>query len=132
MAWTTKLLVVTNRTADSDELFDLLSKRAEAGPIRVTLLVPQDQGSGEGVRLRAALDRLRAAGIEVEGMLGDTDPAVAVAETWDPRRWDEIIVVTLPAGISRWLGVDVPRRISRITDAPVTHLEAHEATLPTS
>lgn len=127
MGWTTRLLVVANRTADSDGLLQALQARAEKGPIKVTLIVPQDTDGGQGPRLLAALSRMRAAGIEAEGMLGDTDAVVAVQEVWNPRIYDEIIVSTLPAGVSRWLGFDVPRRIARLTDAPVTHLEATEA-----
>lgn len=129
MTSTLHLLVVANRTADSDELFNDLKARAARGPIAVTLLVPQDTQGGQGRRLRAALDRLHEAGIEAEGMLGDTDPAFAVRDAWDPREYDEIVVATLPVGVSRWLGIDLPHRIARITDAVVHHVEAHERTV---
>ena len=33
---------------------------------------------------------------------------------------DELILSTLPAGISRWLGMDLPKRLTRITDVPIT------------
>lgn len=126
MTPTMHLLVVANRTADSDELLATLRERAGRGPIAVTLLVPQDTHGGYGPRLRAALDRLHDAGIEAEGMLGDTDPISAVAEVWDPRRYDEILVCTLPTGVSRWLGIDLPHRVARMTDAVVHHIEATE------
>ena len=57
-------------------------------------------------------------------MLGDVDPACAVIEVWDPRRWDEIVVSTLPTGTSRWLQIDLPHRIARAVDAPVSHVES--------
>ena len=60
-------------------------------------------------------------------MLGDVDPACAVIEVWDPRRWDEILVSTLPNSTSRWLQIDLPHRIQRAIDAPVSHIEAHPA-----
>ena len=122
-----KLLVVANQTVDSDELYDALRERAEQGPLAVTLLVPQDQQTGLGHRVNAALDRLHGAGLEAEAMLGDVDPACAVIEVWDPRRWDEILVSTLPTGTSRWLQIDLPHRISRAVDAPVHHIESHTA-----
>jgi hypothetical protein len=121
----TKLLVVANQTVDSDELYQALHARAERGPLTVTLLVPQDAQGGLAHRVRAALDRLHAEGIEAEGMLGDVDPCCAVIEAWDPRRWDEVLVSTLPTGASRWLRIDLPRRIQRAIDAPVTHIECH-------
>ena len=125
----TRLLVVANRTADSEELYADLVARAEHGPISVLLLVPQDGYGGQGRRLNAALQRLQEAGIDARGMLGDTDPAVAVQEAWDPRTFDEIVVATLPVGMSRWLGFDLPHRIARLTDAAVHHVEAREATV---
>jgi hypothetical protein len=123
----TRLLVVANQTVDSDELYDDLRERAGRGPLAVTLLVPQDQQTGLGHRVNAALERLHAAGIEAEAMLGDVDPCCAVIEVWDPRRWDEVVVSTLPTGTSRWLQIDLPHRIARAVDAPVRHVECRPA-----
>jgi hypothetical protein len=44
---------------------------------------------------------LRESGVVVEGVVGDSDPMVAVQDVWDPRRFDEIVVATLPTGMSR-------------------------------
>jgi hypothetical protein len=126
MAGTTNLLVVANRTADSDELYTTLSDRAAQGPINVTLLVPQDSHGGMGRRLNAGLQRLHEAGIDAEGMLGDVDPAFAVQEVWDPEQYHEVYVSTLPPDQSHWLEVDLPARVERITKVPVHHVEAHE------
>jgi hypothetical protein len=122
-----RLLVVANRTADSEELFEELQRRAETQTISVTLLVPQDVYGGQGRRLNAALRRLHDAGIGAEGMLGDVDPVIAVQDAWSPERYDEIVVSTLPSGISRWLGLDLPSRITRLTGAEVSHVVATEA-----
>jgi hypothetical protein len=126
----TKLLVVANQTVDSDELFETLRDRAERGPVSITLIVPQDQQQGMAHRLTAALERLHRAGIEAEGMLGDVDPCVAVIEAWDPRRYDEVLVSTLPIGTSRWLQIDLPHRIARAVDAPVHHVVSRPARAP--
>ena len=123
----TKLLVVANQTVDSDELFETLRARAERAPVSITLIVPQDQQRGMAHRLTAALGRLHEAGIEAEGMLGDVDPCVAVIEAWDPRRYDEVLVSTLPSGTSRWLQIDLPHRIARAVDAPVHHVVSRPA-----
>lgn len=129
--WTTKLLVIANRTADSTELRETLLARAAEGPILVTLLAPATPepggGSGEQTtaeRLHRAVERLREAGIAVEGVLGDPDPVAAVHEIWDPRHFDEVIVATLPGTTSRWLAVDLPRRVQKLTDVPVKHIVA--------
>ncbi|CAA9532799.1 MAG: hypothetical protein AVDCRST_MAG67-4473 [uncultured Solirubrobacteraceae bacterium] len=125
MAWTTNLLVIANRTVDSDELLRVLRDRALSGSIHVTLVAPADAGRVPATRrLEHAVERLKAQGISVQGSVGAPDPLVAVEEVWDPRRFDEIIVATLPTDVSRWMALDLPRRIARLTDAKVTHVVA--------
>ena len=125
------VLVLANVTAGSGDLIDAIRQRAEKGPIDVTLLMP---GQGPGLsgreavrgRLDAALAAWREAGIEAEGICGDANPMDAVAETWDPRRHDEVIVSTLPGQSSRWIAGDLPNRVARLTGAPVTHVVAND------
>jgi GABA permease len=38
------------------------------------------------------------------------------------RHFDEIIVSTLPTHVSRWLHQDLPHRLERKTQLPVTHV----------
>jgi len=126
MSWITRLLVVANRTAGSDELADALKRRAEAGDLSVMLVMPSPLGQ-YGLaheRLNIILDRLRTDGIAADGALGDSDPVNAALEAWDPRRFDEIVVCTLPPGESTWLHIDVPHRLRRLTDATVQHVVA--------
>jgi hypothetical protein len=126
MASTTQVLVVANRTADSDELFNALRERAKQGSICVTLLVPQDSRGGMGKRLNAALKRLHEADIDAIGMLGDVDPVIAVQEELDAEKFDEVIVSTLPEDESRWIELNLPERIAKLTGAPVTHVVSRE------
>ena len=131
MSWTTKLLVIANRTVDSEELLHVLRDRAAAGSIQVTLVAPDDTGRGQSARrLEQAIARLEADDIPVEGIVGHPDPLVAVQEAWDPRKFDEVIVATLPTDVSRWMALDLPRRIERFTDAQVTHVVASPAGSP--
>jgi hypothetical protein len=129
------VLVVANRTAGSDELRQALCERAELGPCEFKLLVPAtpaaagDPHSGRQAakeQMHEAVDRLQTAGLEIEGRVGDPDPIVAVHEVWNPAEFDEVIVSTLPTGASRWLALDLPRRVGKITGAPVAHVEAHD------
>ncbi|HEV2786648.1 MAG TPA: hypothetical protein VGV67_09695, partial [Solirubrobacteraceae bacterium] len=53
-----------------------------------------------------------------------------VQEVWDPRKFDEVIVATLPTDVSRWMALDLPRRIERFTDAQVTHVVASPSGTP--
>ena len=129
-----RVLVIARQTADSDDLLEVLRARARAGrgPVRFTLLLPAT-GPGMAGReearplLDAALARLREAGLEVDGSVGDPDPVDAVMEVATPGRYDEVVVATLPGATSRWLQVDVPHRIARLTDLPVTHVIARPA-----
>jgi len=129
MAWKYRVLVVANVTATSDELLERLVARSAHNACSFSLLVPATGGGGAGRRaaaqkLTAALERLEAAGLEVDGRVGDADPVVAVHDVWDPMRWDEIVVSTLPTGASRWLQADLPHRIEKLTDLPVRHVVA--------
>jgi predicted NAD/FAD-binding protein len=134
MAASARLLVVANRTADSDELRAALLERVTEGPISVTLLVPAcwevtdpHGGRQSGLRrLRSATERIVQAGIPIEGITGDPDPVAAVEAVWDPARFDEVIVATLPESLSRWLRIDLPRRVERLTGRPVRHVVARE------
>jgi hypothetical protein len=125
------VLVVANLTAGSQDLLDALKHRAERSPIRVTLVMPA-AGPGLGgrdavrERLDDALAKMRAAGLEADGAIGDADPMEAVAECFDPTRHDEAIVCTLPGRSSKWLQHDFPHRVARFTGIPVTHVVADD------
>ena len=129
MAWQYEILVVANVTADSIELIEALRERADRDRCHFTLLVPAPAGGREGReaaerRIATATERMRAAGLEVDGMVGDHDAPAAVRDAWDPRRYDEVVVSTLPTGSSKWLQVDLPHRVEQLTDAPVQHVVA--------
>ena len=130
MAYRTSVLVVANRTADSDGLAKALTRRPDAAEACFTLLVPAthhgaDGGSGFAAareQLESGLRKLRAAGLDVDGQVGDPDPIVAVHESWKPGAFDEVIVSTLSRTASRWLEYDLPHRIAKLTDCPVEHV----------
>jgi hypothetical protein len=124
MAWEFHVLVVANVTATSAELHTALKERAERAACRFTLLMPRS-GPDTDARMTEALEMLAARGLDkVSGRLGDPDPIVAVMDVWDPMEFDEIVVSTLPTGVSRWMGLDLPRRLERLTAVPVRHVVA--------
>jgi hypothetical protein len=132
-------LVVGNQTITSAELLDVLISRASAEPSTFHVVVPMRHGEGawsEGAahvaaeaRLCEALDHFRAARLDVTGTVGDLDPVAAVADAVAvDRGFDEIVVSTLPPGISFWLGRAVPQRITREhRRIRVTHVVAEPA-----
>jgi hypothetical protein len=135
MAFTYSILVVAHRTADSDELLEALKAYAERRATMFTLLVPA-QAAGPQSReaakeaLRRALERIRDAGLDADGVIGHHDPIDAVSDVWDPHRFDEVIVSTLPGAASKWLQFDLPHRIARLTGVQVTHVVASDRREP--
>jgi hypothetical protein len=126
MTWKRNVLVVANVTAGSNELMVKLREMSAACSSSFTLLVPATPFGGgreaAEASLREALERFHEAGLDAGGQVGDADPCVAVSEAWDPKRFDEIVVCTLPLGSSKWLHAGLPERIGRLTGAPVTHI----------
>lgn len=127
----TTILVLANKTVESDELFAALEARAARTPIRLEFVAPPDQPGPEGrddaqQRLERALERAREGGWEASGKVGSPDALGAVLDAYDARRHDEIIVSTLPPSVSHWLGIDLPARVARATNALVTHVAVPE------
>jgi hypothetical protein len=129
MAWNYKVLVVANVTGSSPELLDALKERAAKDTCGFTLVIPATGGGTGGReaaqgRLAEALEAMRAAGLDADGQVGDPDPVAAVGDVWDPGKFDEVVVSTLPTGSSKWLAIDLPHRIEKMTGVQVLHVVA--------
>ena len=123
MTWKRTVLVVANVTATSSELVGAMKERAADEATAFMLIIPAVGGRvAARARLAEALEHLREHGLEVDGSVGHADPLVAVAEAWNPKRHDEVIVSTLPPDISKWLHAGLPHRIEKLTGAPVRHV----------
>jgi len=123
----TQTLVIANRTAGGEPLFENLKARAADGRHRFTVVVPQDGGDGRHTaeareRLQALLARLHEEGIPATGGIGDPDPFTAVMNALQFYRVDEIVISTLPRMRSRWLRSDLVERVRRATACPVEHV----------
>ncbi|MCL2768618.1 MAG: hypothetical protein FWD42_00710 [Solirubrobacterales bacterium] len=123
----TRVLVVAHKTAATPALLEAVHERAARGPCTFTLLVPsaahglhrvvdpQDQGAGEAqeVLARAVPQLEKACGARVEGLVGDADPVAAVHDAINLHGpFDEAIVSTLSARLSRWLRLDLPSKVA--------------------
>ena len=75
-------------------------------------------------RLDEALTRFREAGLQIEGMVGDSDPMRAVAEGLTRFQANEIVLSTLPRDQSKWLEVDLPTEMRRRFNLQVTVVAA--------
>ena len=137
------VLVVANRTAESPELLEALKQRAAQGDVVFSLLVPatphgvawaadMHSGGGEAEQhMENAVERMRSEGLQMAaGKVGDPDPVAAVQDEVNFTKYDEIVVSTLPGGISKWLKLDLPHRVERATGLPVTHVTASEVKVP--
>jgi hypothetical protein len=136
----TNVLIVAHQTADSQPLIDAVARRADVGPCTFTLLVPRrphglgpvvefdDRGTQEAeARLAAAVPLLSyAAGRGVVGMVGSYDPFATIKDAVNLLRFDEVIISMLPASVSRWRRLDLPRRV-RALGVPVLEVMAAEA-----
>ena len=125
-------MVVGNQTLDSPELAEAIRERVAAGPTSFYLVVPATAVSGGRLtvdedaahaaaeeRLAATLNRLHAIGVVASGEVGCEDPIQATRDGLRRRQVDEVILSTLPPGISRWLGQDVPSKLKGSIDTPV-------------
>ena len=130
-----RVLVVACRTAADDALMDAVRRRAAASRSHFTLLVPrpcqglhrvvdpEDHGWREA---RSVIDTAcpllaEAAGSEVRGLVGSHDPVAAVEDALNVHGFDEAIVSTLPAHLSRWLHLDLPSKVEGL-GVPVTRV----------
>ena len=125
-------LIVANQTLASQSLTDAIKARLADGPVRTHVVVPLspvdrkltwDETESRRVaqeRLDEVIGRLREMGAEADGEVGDRDPVMAVRDAMRGREVDEVIVSTLPKGMSRWLGEDVPSRLREAVRVTVT------------
>jgi hypothetical protein len=132
-----QVLVVAHQTAATSRLLDAVRERAQRAPATFHLVVPrlahgmhkvvdpQDAGADEAQQvLDQALPKLsEAAGTRVTGSLGDPEPLMAIHDAINLGSYDEIIVSTLPLGVSRWLKLDLVSKV-RALGLPVTHVQA--------
>src|SRR3954451_18791775 len=128
-----RVLIVAHKTAADAALAAAVAQRARRGPAEFTLLVPvqphglhwavdpEDQCCEEAERaIEAAKPILQAAaGGPIATLVGSHDPLAAVEDALNLQGFDEAIVATLPRRLSRWLRMDLPRRIERL-GIPVT------------
>ena len=131
------VLVVAHQTAVGNALLEAVRQRAAQGPTRFHLVVPRSphgmhkfvdpleagEAEAQGV-LAQALPRLsEAAGHDVTGAIGDAEPLMAIHDAVNLGHYDEIIISTLPLGVSRWLKLDLISK-ARALGLPVTHVAA--------
>jgi hypothetical protein len=130
---TKRYLVIGNQTLTDDTLIDRLRDHARGGHIH--LVVPATTGDGRDAhdekslalatfRMRRAIDKLHELGVDAEGEVGSPDPIHAVARALDHEPADELVLSTLPSGVSKWLEVDLAKALEHRFGLPVTVVTA--------
>ena len=139
-----RCLIVANQTLGGGALEDAVRERVAAGAQEFFVVVPatpvKDQEVPQGARedagpspqelayalarqrLDRALTQLRELGATADGEVGDPDAFEAARLAVGRFPADEVIVSTLPLGLSRWLRGNLPARIERALDLPVVRI----------
>jgi hypothetical protein len=120
------VLVVGSQTVVGEPVVEAVRERAGQSPAEFTVVVPADPPGAEE-RVEKALTRLRRAGLEATGHVGDPDPVCAVVNALRDEPVDEIIISTFPDERSGWLRRDVLGRIRKHTKVPIRHVVVEEA-----
>src|SRR5262249_50906669 len=129
-----RILVVANETVAGAELLSTLLDRVRPttrvlvvspalnSPLRHWASDSDDARAAAAARLDASLARMRDAGIDANGTVGDSDPVLAIEDALRTFPADEIVLSTHPPGRSNWLERDVVERVRARFSRPVTHV----------
>ena len=131
-----RILIIADRLLGGADLRERLALKKSTDPeVDIFVLVPQREASAltdeapsksaERI-LELELAVLRDLQYQVDGAVGDTDPLAAARKLLAARRFDEIILATLPAGASRWVRMDLAHRLQRVTKLPVEEIAGEE------
>ena len=139
-----RILLVANQTAGGPELKREVRRRITEGQCVFRLVVPAtppsehatwEEGEAREIarrRMESAVTEMRQMGADITGMVGDASPVLAINDALIEQPSDEIILSTLPPGLSRWLHRDLPHRVEQRFQLPVTTVigEGQAATTP--
>ena len=127
-------LIVANLTLGGEALWQEVRDRMEQGPCRFHVLAPATHDPKAGTwtdeeataaaraRVEQALRQLQELGAEADGEVGDIRSLDSTLDALRAHDYDEIILSTLPPTMSRWLNMDLPTRLRRTVNVPVTHV----------
>ena len=130
-----RILVVANETVGGETLRDRIRERSEGFRSQVLVVSPalnsplkhwvSDEDEARHAaqeRLDRSLARLREAGFEARGEIGDGEPLQAIEDALRTFGADEIIISTHPEGRSNWLEKGVVSGARERFAVPITHV----------
>jgi nucleotide-binding universal stress UspA family protein len=130
-----RILVIANETVGGQPLREEIRRRSEGYAEQVLVVCPalnspirhwaSDEDSARAQaqeRLNASLKRLRDAGVDAKGEVGDADPLQAIEDALRLFGAEEIIISTHPEGRSHWLERGVVDAARQRFAVPITHV----------
>jgi hypothetical protein len=130
-----RILVIANETVGGGTLREVIAQRSEGFDEEVLVVCPalnsplrhwvSDEDGARAAaqeRLDESVGRLREAGINVRGEIGDGDPLQAIEDALRTFGADEIVISTHPEGRSHWLERGVVASARDRFAVPITHV----------
>jgi hypothetical protein len=128
-----RVLVISNETVEAEILRETIAARARTTQVVVVApalnsrlrywLSDEDPARRAAERrVAGALAGLRAAGVDVDGWVGDADPLQAIEDALAVFAADELLIATHPEERSNWLAHDLVSRACARFSLPVLHL----------
>jgi hypothetical protein len=130
-----RILVIANETVGGERLREEIRSRSEGYDEQVFVVCPalnsplRHWASDEdGARVQAqerlgtSLARLREAGVDAKGEIGDAEPLQAMEDALRLFGADEIIISTHPEGRSHWLEKGIVDAARERFAVPITHV----------
>ena len=130
-----RILVIANETVGGETLREEIRKHVAGvrehvlvvcpalnSPLRHWLSDDDPARAQAQQRLERSLERLREAGVDARGEVGDADPLQAIEDALRTFGADELIISTHPEGRSNWLERGVVSGARERFDLPITHV----------
>jgi nucleotide-binding universal stress UspA family protein len=130
-----RILVVANETVGGRKLLDTVRQKSEGVREEVFVVAPalnsplrhwaSDEDPARAAaqeRLEESLAKLREAGVNASGEIGDSEPLQALEDALRTFAPDEIVISTHPEGRSHWLVKGIVAKARDRFPVPVTHV----------
>jgi hypothetical protein len=130
-----RILVIANETVGGEKLRDTIHEKSEGFREEVLVVTPalnsplrhwaSDEDGARAsaqARLEASLARLREAGVNARGQIGDAEPLQAIEDALRTFGADELIISTHPEGRSHWLEKGIVEEARERFAVPITHV----------
>jgi hypothetical protein len=131
-----RVLVIANQTVGGQALLEEIRNRCRNRDAEILVLTPalarsraahwaSDTDEATELarqRMELSLQAIEEQGLRARGMVGDSDPNVAIEDALREFPADEIVISTHPPERSRWLEHGVVSKAREEIDLPVTHV----------